>query len=192
MKKWLALTLLCAGVAFAPVATAQDGSPPAGDPSRIAAAQTLLDLSGYEQQLDYVFDKLIPIFAQSVIGILQADPGSKAMVDHLITNGKGGQGRLVTILSEEFRKSIKAQYPQMMASAAKEYAAAFTLTELQAISTFYQSPAGAKSLLIMPELQEKLGKTGEQYGRIAGAEAGEKGFQRAIEEMLPQSGNGKL
>lgn len=190
--RWAALMLGGALMAPSSMAVAQDKPDAVADQAKIAMAVTLLDLTGYERQLDYMFEKLIPLFSQGVIGILQGDPASKAMTDQLITQGKGGQARLTAILGEEFIKAIKAQYPNMKASAAREYAAAFTTEELAAITTFYRSPAGAKSLQLLPQLQQKIGAAGQRYGRIAGEEAGRKGFQRAIEEMLPQSGKAKL
>ena len=186
------LALLCACAAATPAAYAQDMTVASGEDARVAAARTLLDLNGYEQQLDYMFEKLVPLFSQGVIGILQADPASKAMTDQLIATGKGGQGRLVAILGEEFRRSIRAQYPNMNESTAREYAAAFTLDDLTAITTFYRSPAGAKSLQVLPQLQDKIGAAAEQYGKIAGEQAGRRAFERAIQEMLPQSGKAKL
>ena len=193
MKRAFAFFLLLVlSIAAGPSAYAQAPAMADNEADRIEAAGKLLDLYGYERQLDFIFEKLSPVFSQGVIGALQGDPAAKAMVDELIANGKGGQGRFVAILSEEFFAAIKAQYPQIRASAAKEYAAAFTREELEAITAFYQTPAGAKSLRILPELQNKLGKAGQEYGRIAGKQAGQKGFERAINEMLPQSGKSKL
>jgi hypothetical protein len=192
VRGWLALALICAGIVDAPSALGQDQVATSDDEAKIAAARDLMELFGYERQLDFMFEKLSPLFSQGVIGILQGDPATKAMTDQLIATGKGGQGRLVAILDEEFKKAIKAQYPKMKDSAARQYAASFTLEELLAITAFYETPAGAKSLSVLPELQAKLGKAGEEFGRIAGAQAGRKGFERAINEMLPQSGKAKL
>ncbi len=182
------VVLWAAALGSVPLVTAQTATTASAEDPKVSAALKLLDLTGYEQQLDFMFQTLNPLFAQSVIGMLQADPASKAMVDRLISQGKGGQARLTAILSEEFAKSVKLQYPSMKASAAREYAAVFSMDELEAMADFYRSPAGLKSLKVLPDLQRKIGAAGEQFGRVAGEEAGRKGFQRAIEEMLPEQG----
>lgn len=188
----ISLGLLSSLIVAAPLASAQPLTVSSDEEARIRIAGELLDLTGYDRQLDFIFEKLSPLFSQGVIGALQGDPAAKAVVDELITKGKGGQGRFVAILGEEFLKAIKAQYPQIRASAAKEYAAAFSREELEAITTFYRTPAGAKSLRVLPDLQAKLGAAGQQFGRIAGMQAGKKGFERAVNEMLPQGAKSKL
>ncbi|GAO40690.1 hypothetical protein SCH01S_51_00210 [Sphingomonas changbaiensis NBRC 104936] len=175
------LILLAQPVAVAPTAAPAQMV----DQERVAAARQLIGLLKLEDTYDRMFAQLTPIFGQAVIGILQADPATKAGYDLLINQGEGGQARLVAIIADEFMKSIRARYPQLKDRAAVEYAQAFTLAELRDMIAFYSSGTGAKALTIMPELQNRLTAAGREIGRAAGEEAGRRAFERAEKEMLP-------
>ncbi|MBA4048016.1 MAG: hypothetical protein C0476_05670 [Sphingomonas sp.] len=50
-----------------------------------------------------------------------------------------------------------------------------------AISDFYASPVGQKSLKLLPELQGRL----FNLGAAAGAEVGQEAMRRTLESLLP-------
>lgn len=161
------------------------------DAARMEVARKLVSVMRLEDTLDKMFVSLAPVTAQGMIGAMQSDPAAKAPLDMLISQGEGGQDRLVAILSEEFLAALRAQYPAFLEQTAKEYAAVLTTEELQQIVVFYQTGAGAKMLQLTPELQNKMAKFGAEIGAVAGVEAATKGFERASEEMLPKNGNTK-
>lgn len=163
----------------------------ASEPARMDAARELILLIDIDRTLNFMFDNIAPMFAQSVIGMMHDQPEVKPLLDELISKGDGGQPRLAAILSEEFLVAIKAQYPALKTQVIAEYAAAFTTEELRALTAFYRTGAGEKSLKVLPDLQGKMAKAGQELGRTAGENAGRKGFERAIEEMLPRSGRPK-
>lgn len=170
-----------------PQATAAPPAPStaAVDPARVDAAKRLIDTMQIDRTLDALFLQLSPSFAQSVIGVLATDADTKGVIDRLVTAAPENRDRMVAILSQEFLTSVKRQYPGFKTQMAREYAAAFTLDELNAITAFYSSGPGAKALAIMPQLQAKMATAGQSLGRIAGEEAGARAFKRIEEEMLP-------
>lgn len=183
--RWLLAALALA--VGAPVAAQQAASPAATpDSASVGAVMKLLDASDFERTLDMMFEPMGPIFAKAVIGGVQGNAEAKQITDRLIEEGDGGLDRLTAILSEEFLRSMRAQYPALKANAAREYAASFTLAELEEVLRFQQSPAGAKMLRLMPEMQRKLAASGQKLGETAGQQAGRAGFERALREMLPQ------
>ncbi len=183
MKRLAASLLLASIPAMAP-AQAVSGAVPV-DSSRLTAARALLDRMQFDRTLDGMFVQLAPGFATSVIGGMLTSETGKPVVGQLIADGTGGQARLQQILADEFLTSIRRQYPALKDKAAQEYAAALTIDELTAIDRFYASGPGAKFLLVSPGLQQKLASAGQSLGRVAGEEAGRRGIERAIREMLP-------
>ena len=183
MKRLIASLLLASTPAMAP-AQAVSG-PMSVDQSRLAAARALLDTMQIDRTLDSMFVQLAPNFATSVIGSMLTSEAGKPVVEQLIAKGTGGQPRLQQILADEFLTSISRQYPALKDKVAQEYATALTIDELTAINRFYTSGPGAKFLLVSPGLQQKLTLTGQSLGRVAGEEAGMRGIDRAIKEMLP-------
>lgn len=182
----LCFALLLAGAAPAAAQPAPVRAPTESiDPARLAAGRQLVELLNLEQTLDTMFVPLMPVFAQAVIGMLQADPDTRQVMTVLLDKGDGGQEKFVAILSQEFFKSIRARYGMFKESAATEYARAFTEPELRELIAFYSSGTGAKALKIAPELQKRMSRAGEEIGRKAGEEAGRRAFERAEREMLP-------
>ena len=168
-------------------AVAQPASPAAVDPQAIAAARELIDLMKVEATLDKMFVDLAPVFAQGAIGAMQEDPAARAAVGALVDKGKGGQPKLVAIMSEEFLKSIRRQYPAMKDRVAREYAAVLTAAELRQLTAFFRTGPGAKWLQLTPALEKKLAEAGGELGQVAGEEAGRNAIERAISEMLPEA-----
>lgn len=172
----------------APVSPAATGVS-AADPARLAAAEKLIVLTKIESTLDTMFVQLAPGYANTVIGSMLSDPSSKAGMEQLLARDPGNKSRIVAILSQEFMAAIKRQYPAYLKRAAAVYAESFTLEDLNAINAFYSSGPGAKALTLLPQLQLKLGREGQDLGRAAGAEAAEKAFARIKAEMAPTDGS---
>jgi len=184
------IALILAG---AMLQTAPPASPPTApssvqpfDQARLTAAARLIDLLQIDRTLDAMFVQLAPGFGQSVLGILATNPQTKAAIDKLVTEAPENRDRMVAILGQEFVTSVKRQYPGFKRQMAQEYATAFTLDELTAISGFYSSGPGAKALTLIPQLQAKMSVAGQAMGRLAGEEAGRRAFERIEQEMLPE------
>lgn len=156
----------------------------------IATANKLLELTRVEQTLDFSFQSLLPTFAQAVIGSAGASEEAKAFIQRLLAK-PNGRARLEQLLREEFQASLRRRYPVLMRKIAERYAAAFTEAELQQLIAFYSSGVGAKSLILIPQLQQSLSQDGELVGREAGAEAGARAFDRAEDELLAPTGGPK-
>jgi hypothetical protein len=180
----LALSLQAAAASTAPAAAP---APMNTAPNQIAAAAKLVDLLRIEATLDTVFVQLSPGFAPSVIGVLATDARTKGTIEKLIDAAPENRDRMLAILSAEFLASVKRRFPEFKREIAKEYATAFTMAELEAITAFYSSGPGAKALAIMPQMQAKLATAGQAIGRVAGEEAGSRAFKKIEEEMLPDA-----
>lgn len=190
MRGMLFVALLA--VAAPSVAAAQDAPAIAEvDSARLTAAKRLIGMMELKTVYDRLFIQLAPTFAQSVIGLMATEADSKAMIDAVVARDPGNRDRMLAILSEEFLVSMQRQYPELLDSAAKEYAAAFTTQELTEIANFYASGSGAKALKLMPQLQASMAKSGEALGRAAGMEAGERAFERIADELLPEEAGAK-
>lgn len=186
LRQALGGLLLAIALPQAARAQSQPPSASAGDAANrgtIASATQLLELTRVEQTLDYSFQNILPVFAQAVIGAASASEASKALVER-ITAQPNGRARLEQLLRDEFQVSLRRRYPVLMRKVAARYAAAFTETELQQLITFYRSGVGAKSVILLPQLQQSLSQDGEAVGREAGAEAGARAFDRAEDELL--------
>lgn len=181
------LLLLAQVAAPAPPVVVQVPPPPVvaapADPARLAAAARLVELVNLDATLDRTFVALAPVFAQAVIGIVTEDAGTRQVIA-AIDAKPDGRRRFVAILSQEYMRAIRSQYPALKQGAAAEYAALFTLDELEAITAFYGTAAGAKLLRLMPDLQERLAKRGNMLGQGAGEVAGRRAMERATHEIL--------
>lgn len=179
--------LLAVAPVHAPVPSVRGETPTAAvAPAQLAAATRLVELLRIDATLDAMFLQLSPTFAQGVIGIMATDARSKATIDRIVTTAPANRDRMVAILAQEFLTSVKRRYPLFKSQMAQEYAAAFTPDELAAIIAFYTSGPGAKALAVIPQMQAKLAVAGQAIGQAAGEEAGRRGFERIVDEMLPQ------
>lgn len=186
----LALFLLAVAPAGTATAPAIPRETVASDPAKVAAAERLIDASDFEGTLDRTFVQIVPLFAQSVIGAM----GSSSDGDTVLTAIRAkdrGEERLIAILSQEFMTAMKQQYPALKRQAAEEYAKAFSLEELDAIAAFYATGPGAKTLRLIPEIQQRMAIAGRALGEKAGTAAGKRAFERAAQEILNVSDSPK-
>ena len=178
----LAASLALAGPlgAQTPAATAQAAAP---DPARLASARALIKQMNMDALLDAMFVQIAPMFASSVSGAMAQDAQTKDMIAAVNAQPQGNE-RMTAILSQEFMTAMKAQYGPLKEQTAVEYATSFTKEELDAITGFYSSGPGAKALRLMPQLQQRMAIAGQKLGQTAGAEAGQRAFERIGRELL--------
>lgn len=176
-----AITLLAA----APVRAAADTQQPG-----LNEAKELIELMKVESTIDMMFEKLGPLFGENVASSLERNQ-AQAMHMSEIKGKPGGRERFVAILGEEFLQAMRARYPDMKATAAKEYAGQFTPQELSSLTAFFRSGAGAKWLEKSPAMQASLSKWGEQAGQQAGSVAVVAALARADKEILGMGAGGK-
>ena len=150
---------------------------------RLAAARRMIALFNLDDTLDRIYVQLSPVMAKAVIGILADDERAKPAMTTIMSRENGSE-RFVAIMSQELMTEMRSHYPELKERAAKQYAAAFTLDELTALTAFYSSGPGAKALRLMPELQRQMALEGQEIGRTAGSEAGKRAFERAAREIL--------
>lgn len=146
----------------APASTAKPGT--------IESARKLIEVMRVDQTYDRVFKPIVGMMAIAILPTIEKDNAVPEDVrNELATNeGKARVGKLV---SEEFLAAFRARYPQLKEATAKEYAAAFTEDELQAIIAFYSSGVGAKVLTLVPEITAKVQARAQSIGEDAGKDA---------------------
>ena len=192
----LALLIATTIVFVSPASTAfaQDSKPvakPVGAPGTVETARKLIGMMKLDRTYDTMFATLIPVMTDAVMGSLEHDDRTSALVAQIEASRSDGRVRLKAIFSEEFSSALRTRYPALVEATAKEYASAFTEQELQTLLAFYQSGVGAKALVVLPQLQARLGAAGREIGQEAGREAGRKGMERAMREMLPETAPAK-
>ncbi len=161
MKKFAVTALLisliiaasCSAYAQAPAP-----APAAVDPAAMAAAKEMVAAM-----------KLRDVLAASMKQAMQSIP---QMIDQMSTTIINGNTKLSAAEKKDALAKMKAKNPEMMAAMqslfadpkmidemvdeiAPLYARNFTVTEINAIATFYKSDAGAKTLRVMPQLMNE-------------------------------------
>lgn len=155
----------------------------ASDPATLIAAERLLDVMGTTEQLSQTFQMMVPIMAKNAMAQLEAGQNSRPLFEQLTKGDYGRKQRLEAIFAEEFTNAIRMQIPRFKREFAREYAAAFTRTELETLSAFFASGTGAKYVAQTPALQTKLAGAGQRIGIEVGMVAAPKALQRAETEL---------
>lgn len=168
MKKLAAAILL---VAFsATVAAAQDTAPPMPampqlpnvDPERLALAQKILEETHTQDNMSAALDTLMPTM---LAAFRRQSPNLPEETYKMVEQ----------MLSEELHKEL----PQILTVNAQVYANHFTLDELKAIDTFYQTPAGQKIVSETPKIFREMAPLGMLWGR----QAAQSAMQRVMEQL---------
>jgi hypothetical protein len=185
-----AIFLLLTATASAPTRAPPAATMPAPvvDPAKMVLARQLITTLHSEQLIDHMMTELAPQVGKSIVGNMLTNPKSSAAIGTFISTHEGGRPRLEAILTEEFLKSVRQRYPALLDDVAREYANRFETDELRQVLAFYSSGVGAKALALMPLLQSTMSEKGRILGGLAGAEAVQKGLQRADKEMAETSG----
>jgi len=75
----------------------------------------------------------------------------------------------ISALVEEINVVYAETAPEMMESYIKLYARYFTVEEIEALIRFYETPAGRKTLQVMPSLLREATEIGAKWGEAFGA-----------------------
>jgi len=153
-----ALFLSLSVVAAAILGAASAQSP---DPARLAAANEMMTRSGAVRQ----FDEAMPlIFDQLSKSFMMVAPGKSKEIREVFD-------QLVPRFIE--RKG------ELLDQIAALYAAELTLEELNAINTFYKSPAGLRFAGVQPSIMRQSMQLGQRWGQRIGGEI----EQEALREL---------
>jgi hypothetical protein len=124
----------------------------APDAARLAAAREMMEVAGVAKQ----FDELMPLLAQQLSQSFVAVAPEKA---------------------DEIRQ-VFAQLPakfidrkgELIDQVAGLYAQELSVEELAAVSAFYKSPAGARLLVVQPQIARQSMALGQRWGAQIGRE----------------------
>ncbi|MGR6330569.1 DUF2059 domain-containing protein [Sphingomonas sp. XXL09] len=163
--------LLAAALVSAPVAAQGTGA------GTITTARSIVAAMHIEQTLDPVFAQIMPLVSTNVITAMQRDPAIPATLKARLSTADG-QAQVSKIVAEEIGAAYRARYDSIAAALSEEYSRSFSETELQAILSFYRSPAGAKLIQTQPAIQKVMSEQGRAIGREAGMDAFPKIIQR--------------
>ncbi|MGB0371760.1 MAG: DUF2059 domain-containing protein [Opitutales bacterium] len=122
-------------------------APTTGDPKkRLAEAQKIMNMINFEEMIGDSLDVQIESIKKMMQQQMMAqDPNADP-------NNKAFQKKMKTI--ENMFKNI--DWKPIETGLTEVYAETFTQTELEAISSFYASPAGQSTLEKAPEIQRKM------------------------------------
>ena len=149
----------------------------------MAAAERLIEVTRIGAQLEQGFAMMIPTMAKNAMAQLAAGEATRTMFEQLTQNDYGRKQKMEAIFAEEFALAIRAQMPRLKREYAREYAAAFTTVELNALIAFFSEGAGAKYVAQTPMLNAKLAATSQRIGMEVGMVAMPKAMQRAKTEL---------
>ena len=167
-------------------------APPAPPPAASAVAPTaagleaarrLLKATNIEQQYDLNFARLIPLVTKQIFNSIKDNSKVPPRVRNFL-NDPANLDRAERDFAERLKKGFQQRYPRLIDEAARAYAQAFTVEELNALAAFYDSPLGQKTLAELPELQNKL----FMVGGTLGMEVGKEAIRQTLEALLPEPG----
>jgi hypothetical protein len=167
--KSLAAAILMVAFSVA-VASAQDATPPVTtmpqlpnvDPERLALAQKILAETHTQDNMSAMIDTMLPTM---VAAFRRQSPNLPEDTYKMV-----GQ-----MLADEMRKEL----PSFVQANAQIYANHFTLDDLKALDTFYQSPVGQKFVSETPKIFRETLPLGALWGRQAAHAA----MQRVMEQL---------
>jgi hypothetical protein len=151
------LRLLAGALLFvlAPTASAGAQTVPATaaapDPARLAAAQALMSRIMPADKRDAMVEQMLRPMMENIRGAVLSGPKFEAA---RADNPKLA-ATVEAFMKEEFERSIetmKAAMPAMIDAMARAYGRRFTLDQLQALDTFFQTPAGRAYVEVAPTI----------------------------------------
>ncbi|MBA4041098.1 MAG: hypothetical protein C0474_04760 [Sphingobium sp.] len=170
-----------------PSAPSSASQPPASanqgvrvDPARIAAAEKLLKALDLTAQYDASFARLIPVLSVQAFDSLK----DNVRVPRTVRSYLADPANLNTARAKFGEAAIagfRARYPELIRATAIEYAKAFSVDELNALTSFYDTPAGQKALKLLPELQGRL----FNIGAAVGAQVGREAMRKTLQDLFP-------
>ena len=185
MSNWVyGIVLLAQALTAPPVIVPNPPATTAVDPARLMAAERLLNATNIERMYDSMFTQMIPLMTVQVFGGLKDNVKVPTALRTELAKPER-EAEAERIFAAEVLKGFKAEYPTMKAATAREYAAVFTVDEMNQLTAFYATPVGQKTLTTLPQLQAKI----MPIGMRAGVKVGETAIRNTIERM--QIGRGK-
>jgi hypothetical protein len=153
------------------------------DPGAMASAERLMEAMDVKGQFELMFQVSAPMMAKSAVAQLEVSPTTRPMMEALSGGDYARKQRMEAILAEEYLAAFRVQMPRLIREMAREYAAAMTGAELDALTAFFRSGAGAKYVKLQPDLQRKLTQVNQQIGMEVGMVATPKALERAKTEF---------
>lgn len=139
-------------------------------PGTIKTGRAIVARMQIDRTLDPMFQQLMPLMVANVEHAMADATDTPAALKTRLKNGSG-RAQVGTIIAEEFTAAFRHLYPDVGEAAAEQYSKLFSEPELAAILAFCASPAGAKLLALLPELQKTMAEQGRALGRDAGIAA---------------------
>jgi hypothetical protein len=121
------------------------------EPARLAAAQALISRIMPADKRDAMVEQMLRPMMENIRGAVLSGPKFEAA---RADNPKLA-ATVETFMKEEFERSIetmKAAMPAMTDAMARAYGRRFTLDQLQALDTFFQTPAGRAYVEVAPTI----------------------------------------
>lgn len=151
--KMLGALGLSAFLVFQGSASAQDAAPKP-DPAALKLARSILDATHASDNIELGLDAMVPVTVET----LKRD---RADIPAAVIQ------KFIVI----FRDDMRADIPHMLDIEAELYARHYTVTELEAISQFYESDVGKKVIRETPLILKETIPLGRAWGRETGARA---------------------
>ncbi len=139
---------VCASVFFAVLLVLPPDTAHSDDFSRQRAVVEFLEVTGMKQ-----------------LGAQIADSISKDLAREAKARNPEIPDEALNIVTEEVAAAFKAGTPTMMAHTAKLYEKYFTTSEMQEITAFYRTPAGQKTIQVLPKLVPESIRIGQQWAQ---------------------------
>lgn len=143
--------LAAASMLMLAAAPSQAQEAPADTAARQAAAMQLIEVTGARKQIELMLDVM-----KQGIGEGAREAGTGA-----------DESQRMQQEFADFSAKFQSYRDQMIEEMAGLYAERFTTAELNEITNFYRSGAGAKFVAAMPELMQRGGAIGQKYGVMA-------------------------
>ena len=99
------------------------------------------------------------------------------MKGQMITALKGQITQAPASFWDKFQK--KMDMHELLEKFIPIYDKYYTLEDLKAVNTFYESPAGQKMLTSLPQIMQETMKIGQEWGQKIGQQAGEEAMKES-------------
>lgn len=173
--------------ALALAATGSVGAAPAlaqsADPAARAVAMRLVETMKVGDQLDQAYVTMTPMMAKSALAQIEANQASRPLFEQLTKGEYARKQKLEAIIAEEYLAAMRAQLSRLKAEYAREYAATFTIAELESLNRYFADGAGAKFVAETGPLQARLSAVSQRIGMEVGAVAIPRAIERARKEL---------
>ena len=124
------------------------------DPAKAADIQRLMEVAGTRKMLDQMWASMLTTI--------------RPTLEHSLPPGPY-RAKLIDLFFERLKTKIDTQ--QFIDMAAAAYDKYLTDDEIKALTAFYQTPIGQKTLTVLPQMTAELEQQGMRIGEQAGREA---------------------